>query len=52
MLVMQIFSESPPPRFAPFPAPAPGKASFQSLVPRPLTPCFLLLDTLGLISFE
>ena len=34
------------------PCPSSREASFPSLVPRPLTPCFLLLDTLGLISFE
>ena len=52
MLVMQTNAESPPPRFTPFPAPAPLEASFRSLVPRPLTPCFLLLDTLSLISSQ
>ena len=42
ILVMQMNAESLIPSF---PVPAP-------LVPRPVTPCFLLLATLGLISFE
>ena len=44
MLVMQMNAESPPPEIHVFPRPHSREANFLSLVPRPLTPCFLLLD--------
>ena len=42
----------PAPEIHVSPHPSSHEAPFQSLVPRPLTPCFLLLYTLGLVLFE